>query len=107
VLTGSSFGTGVSGPQQAERRSGSGHLFLALEVEAFLPLEEFNRRMERLIEEVKSVPLAEGFDEVFYPGEVEDRSRARTGREGVDLPVGTLADLERLAEQVGVPLALR
>jgi LDH2 family malate/lactate/ureidoglycolate dehydrogenase len=107
VLTGSSFSTGVSGPQQAERRSGSGHLVLALDVEGFLPLEEFNRRMERLIEEVKSVPLAEGFDEVFYPGEVEDRSRARTGREGVDLPAGTLADLERLAEQVGVPLALR
>jgi LDH2 family malate/lactate/ureidoglycolate dehydrogenase len=107
VLTGSSFGTGVGGPQQAERRSGSGHLVLALDVEAFLPLEEFNRRMERLIEEVKSVPLAEGFDEVFYPGEVEDRSHARTGREGIDLPAGTLADLERLAEQVGVPLALR
>ena len=107
VLTGSSFGTGVGGPQQAERRSGSGHLVLALDVEAFLPLEEFNRRIQRLIEEVKSVPLAEGFDEVFYPGEVEDRSRARTWREGVNLPAGTLADLERLAEQVGVPLALR
>jgi LDH2 family malate/lactate/ureidoglycolate dehydrogenase len=107
VLSGSSFGTGVSGPQQAERRSGSGHLVLALDVAAFLPLEEFNRRMERLIEEVKSVPLATGFDEVFYPGELEDRSRARLERDGIDLPAGTLADLERLAEQVGLPLALR
>ena len=106
VLTGSSFGTGVSGPQQAERRSGSGHLVLALDVEAFLPLEEFNRRMEQLIGEVKSVPLAEGFDEVFFPGEVEDRSQARLQREGIELPAGTLADLERLAEQVGVPLEL-
>jgi LDH2 family malate/lactate/ureidoglycolate dehydrogenase len=43
---------------------------------------------------------------VFYPGEVEDRSRARTEREGIDLPAGTLADLERLAGQVGVPLEL-
>jgi LDH2 family malate/lactate/ureidoglycolate dehydrogenase len=106
VLTGGSFGTGVSGPQQAERRSGSGHLVLALDVEAFLPLAEFNRRMERLITEVKSVPLAEGFDEVFYPGELEDRASARTEGEGIDLPAGTLADLERLAGQVGVPLEL-
>jgi LDH2 family malate/lactate/ureidoglycolate dehydrogenase len=106
VLTGSAFGTGVGGPQQAERRSGSGHLVLALDVAAFLPLEEFNRRVERLITEVKSVPLAEGFDDVRYPGEVEDRSRARTEREGIDLPAGTLADLERLAGQVGVPLEL-
>jgi LDH2 family malate/lactate/ureidoglycolate dehydrogenase len=106
VLTGSAFGTGVSGPQQAERRSGAGHLVLALDVEAFLPLAEFNRRMERLITEVKSVPLAEGFDEVVYPGELEDRASARTEGEGIDLPAGTLADLERLAGQVGVPLEL-
>ncbi|HEV3012894.1 MAG TPA: Ldh family oxidoreductase [Actinomycetota bacterium] len=106
VLTGSSFGTGVSGPQQAERRSGSGHLVLALDVEAFLALEEFNRRVEQLIEEVKSVPLAEGFDEVLYPGELEDRSQARLQREGIDLPAGTRSELERLAEQVGVPLEL-
>ena len=106
VLTGSSFGTGVSGPQQAERRSGAGHLVLALEIEAFLPLEEFNRRMEQLIGEVKSVPLAQGFDEVFFPGEVEDRSSARLQREGIELPAGTLADLERLADQAGLPLEL-
>jgi LDH2 family malate/lactate/ureidoglycolate dehydrogenase len=106
VLTGSSFGTGVSGPQQAGRRSGAGHLVLALEIEAFLPLEEFNRRMEQLIGEVKSVPLAQGFDEVFFPGEVEDRSSARLQREGIELPAGTLADLERLAEWAGLPLEL-
>jgi LDH2 family malate/lactate/ureidoglycolate dehydrogenase len=106
VLTGSSFGTGVSGPQQARRRSGAGHLVLALEIEAFLPLEEFNRRMEQLIGEVKSVPLAQGFDEVFFPGEVEDRSSARLQREGIELPAGTVADLERLAEQAGLPLEL-
>ena len=69
-------------------------------------LAEFNRRMERLITEVKSVPLAEGFDEVFYPGELEDRASARTEGEGIDLPAGTLADLERLAGQVGEPLEL-
>jgi LDH2 family malate/lactate/ureidoglycolate dehydrogenase len=106
VLTGSAFGTGVGGPQQAERRSGCGHLALALDVEAFLPLEEFNRRMERLIDEVKSVPPAEGFDEVRYPGELEDRSRAQLQREGIDLPAGTLQDLERLAGSTGVPLTL-
>ena len=32
--------------------------------------------MQQLIDEVKAVPLAQGFDEVFYPGEVEDRAEA-------------------------------
>jgi LDH2 family malate/lactate/ureidoglycolate dehydrogenase len=106
VLTGSAFGTGVAGPQQAERRSGCGHLVLALDVGAFLPRGEFDRRMERLIEEVKSVPPAQGFDEVRYPGEVEDLAKARLEREGIDLPAATVADLERLAGQAGVPLEL-
>jgi LDH2 family malate/lactate/ureidoglycolate dehydrogenase len=106
VLTGSAVGSGVSGPQQAERRSGAGHLVLALDVASFLPLEEFNRRMEALIEEVKSVPLAQGFDEVLYPGEVEDRSQARLEREGIDLPAATVEGLARLATQAGLPLEL-
>ena len=42
----------------------------------------------------------------FIPGEVEDRSSARLQREGIELPAGTLADLERLAEQAGLPLEL-
>jgi LDH2 family malate/lactate/ureidoglycolate dehydrogenase len=103
VLTGAEFATGVSGPQQAERRSGSGHLLVALDVAAFLPPAEFAGRMERLVAEMKSVPPAEGFAEVLVPGELEDRNRARREREGIDLPGVTLAALRELAGTTGVP----
>jgi LDH2 family malate/lactate/ureidoglycolate dehydrogenase len=103
VLTGAEFATGVSGPQQAERRSGSGHLLVALDVAAFLPPAEFAGRMERLVAEMKSVPPAEGFAEVLVPGEIEDRNRARHEREGIGLPEATLAALRELAGTTGVP----
>jgi LDH2 family malate/lactate/ureidoglycolate dehydrogenase len=106
VLTGSSFATGVSGPQQAERRSGSGHLVLAIDVAAVADPGSFGERMEALIAEMKAVPLAEGFEEIFFPGELEDRSRARTEREGIELPDKTVDALERLAAETGVPLEL-
>jgi LDH2 family malate/lactate/ureidoglycolate dehydrogenase len=102
VLTGSSFATGVSGPQQAERRSGCGHLVLAVDVAAVADPGAFGERMERLIAEMKAVPLAAGFDEIFYPGELEDRSRARLERDGVELPDATVEALERLAAETGV-----
>jgi LDH2 family malate/lactate/ureidoglycolate dehydrogenase len=102
VLTGSSFATGVSGPQQAERRSGCGHLVLAIDVAAVAGPGAFGERMERLIAEMKAVPLAAGFDEIFYPGELEDRSRARLERDGVELPDATVEALERLAAETGV-----
>ena len=99
VLTGSAFGTGVHGPYQIDHRGGCGHLMIALNIEAFLPLTEFNIRMERLIDELKSAPLAKGFDEVFYPGEIEARNEERCLREGLHLPEQTLADLAKLARE--------
>ena len=106
VLTGGSFATGVSGPQQAERRSGCGHLVLAIDVAAMADPGDFGRRMEALIAEMKAVPLAEGFDEIFFPGEIEDRSRTRREHEGIELPAKTQEALERLAAETGAPLQL-
>ena len=106
VLTGSSFATGVSGPQQAERRSGSGHLVLAIDIAAVADPGSFGERMESLIAEMKAVPRAEGFEEIFFPGELEDRSRARTEREGIELPDKTVEGLEQLAAETGVPLEI-
>ena len=44
--------------------------------------------MEQLIAELKAVPLAEGDDEMFYPGEIEARNEARNRRDGLLLPGG-------------------
>jgi LDH2 family malate/lactate/ureidoglycolate dehydrogenase len=48
------------------------------------------------------VPLAQGFEEVFYPGEIEARNAARNRAEGLALPDDTLADLRQLAEETGI-----
>lgn len=103
VLTGSGFASQVHGPYQSEHRSRCGHLAMALRIDAFEPQAEFEARMERLVHELKSVPLAPGFDEILYPGEMEARNEARHRREGLAIPAATLADLERIARDAGVP----
>jgi LDH2 family malate/lactate/ureidoglycolate dehydrogenase len=102
VLTGSGFGAEVAGPYQAERRSRAGHLMIALDIAGLQPLAEFNARMEALIAQIKAVPLAQGFEEVFYPGEIEARNDARNRREGLLLPEDTLRDLREVAREYGV-----
>lgn len=97
VLTGSGFGVDVAGPYQAERRSQAGQLMIALNIEAFQPLAEFNTRMETLITQIKAVPLAQGFSEVFYPGEMEARNDSDNRRRGLLLPEDTLSDLRKVA----------
>jgi LDH2 family malate/lactate/ureidoglycolate dehydrogenase len=53
---------------------------------------------------VKTVPLAQGFDEVFYPGEVEDRAEAANlAAGGVLLAAQSLTDLRDVAAEAGVP----
>jgi LDH2 family malate/lactate/ureidoglycolate dehydrogenase len=102
VLTGSGFGAQIAGPYQAERRSRAGQLMIALNIDAMQPLAEFNVRIEELISQIKSVPLAQGFSEVFYPGEIEARNEARNREEGLLLPDDTLADLKKVASEYGL-----
>jgi len=103
VLTGSAFGAEVGGPYQSERRSGCGHLFIALDVASFGDPDGFARRMEQLVAEVRSVPIARGFDEVLYPGELEVRAAREHLQAGLSLPRQTLEDLRELAASTGVP----
>jgi LDH2 family malate/lactate/ureidoglycolate dehydrogenase len=102
VLTGSGYGDEVAGPYQAERRSRAGQFMIAVDIAAMQPLEEFNARMDALIAQIKSVPLAQGFSEVFYPGEIEARNDARNRRDGLSLPEDTLQDLRAMAKGFGL-----
>jgi LDH2 family malate/lactate/ureidoglycolate dehydrogenase len=102
VLTGSGFGTRVHGPYQTEHKSGAGQLMIVLDIAKIQPLAEFNARMNELVSELKGVPLAKGFDEVFYPGEIEARNDAENRQLGLLLPEDTLADLGRLADEYGL-----
>jgi LDH2 family malate/lactate/ureidoglycolate dehydrogenase len=107
VLTGSSYATGIAGPYVPDRRSGCGHLVLALRIDAVIEPAEFDRRIDDLITTTKSVPLAEGVTEIFYPGEIEDRAEARGRREGVVLPRKTVDELRELGDRCGAATDLR
>lgn len=102
VLTGSAFGRGVVGPYEADKPSGAGQMMIALDIAAFMPLAEFHARMADLVAELKATPLAQGAEEIFYPGELEARSEVRQRRDGLFLPPDTIADLEKLAAECGL-----
>jgi LDH2 family malate/lactate/ureidoglycolate dehydrogenase len=106
VLTGSGFLTQVHSPYKTAEKSNCGHLFIAMNIEAFQPLSQFNARMEQYIAELKAVPRAQGFDEIFYPGEIEARNDERNRREGIAFPADTLADLRRIAKETALEAKL-
>jgi LDH2 family malate/lactate/ureidoglycolate dehydrogenase len=75
---------------------------IALDITRFQPLAQFNARMEAFVAEIKSVPTAKGFDEVFYPGEMEANNDVKNRRDGIQFPDDTLADLKRIATEMGL-----
>ena len=48
------------------------------------------------------MPLAQGFEEIVYPGEIEARNDGRNRADGLLLPQDTIADLQKLGQQTGV-----
>jgi LDH2 family malate/lactate/ureidoglycolate dehydrogenase len=81
---------------------GTGHLFLAIAVERFLPLDEFTARVDWLARLLKSSELAEGSTGVLLPGEREWLTERRRRAEGVPLEASVAADLRRLADELQV-----
>jgi LDH2 family malate/lactate/ureidoglycolate dehydrogenase len=99
VLTGSGFLSQVHSPYKTAEKSNCDHLIIAMDIGKFQPLQAFNARMEDYIAEIKAVPLAEGFDAVHYPGEMEAENDARNRRDGLLFPDDTLSDLKRIARE--------
>lgn len=104
VLTGSHFGTQIAGPYQPDQRSGCGHLLLTIDIDSMMPRAEFEQRMEALIDEVKAVPTAAGIDEIFFPGELEDRHTEKHRKQGITVADNTWQSLSRLSAETGVAL---
>lgn len=60
-----------------EAKNNVGHAFIAVDVAQMLPKDEFEARMEQLVAELKSAPLAKNAQKIFVPGEMEWERREK------------------------------
>jgi LDH2 family malate/lactate/ureidoglycolate dehydrogenase len=98
VLSGAGFAQGVPG-------GAPGSFLWALDVEAFMPRNDFLSRMDALIDQVKQGERAPGVDELVVPGERgERRYRELTARGVVPLEPAGWKMLTSSCEALGVPL---
>ena len=96
LLTGLGFGVDPTG------RHNDGCFMAAFNVEAFRSLETFKEEVTEFARYLKSTPPAEGFDEVYYPGEIE-HLRALQGLEsGIEVEETTWEKLQALAFRYGL-----
>ena len=76
----------------------------AIDIGVFTDVEGYKADVDTLIEGLKALPPAEGFDEVLVPGEPEDRTHEERARDGIPLPGGTVSNLQEVAAKLGIDL---
>jgi LDH2 family malate/lactate/ureidoglycolate dehydrogenase len=102
VLSGGAFLTALGGLRNKERPFGVSQLFVAIDASRFMPIDEFKRRVEAFVAEVKSARPAEGAAEVLVSGEPEWRIADHRREHGIPMPDGLWTGLSSLAGRLGV-----
>ena len=96
ILTGLGFGIEPSG------RHNDGCFMAVFNVESFRPLDGFKQEVTEFAHYLKNTPLAEGFSEVFYPGEIEYNTTETKLDSGIEVEASTWTKLNELASEYGV-----
>jgi LDH2 family malate/lactate/ureidoglycolate dehydrogenase len=99
VLSGGAMSTDVGGLHSTEHKMNTSHSFIGIEVSRFLPLQEFQSRMEYLIGKVKSTCPAHGYEEILVAGDPELRMESRRLREGIPIEANIWKRLTDLAQE--------
>lgn len=106
VLSGGSFGADVQGLyKDTSVPNDCAHIFLALNVEAFIAPEEFYERVSELADAVVSSRRAPGTERILLPGARRELALADSVDE-VQIEAGVLRALENTALDLGLELVV-
>ncbi len=73
-------------------------LAVAIDIAAFIGLDDYRRQVDDLADALKALPRADGVEEIYAPGERGDAVLAERMKNGIPLPQGTW---DRLADAAG------
>jgi ureidoglycolate dehydrogenase (NAD+) len=91
------------GPQKRTRHTGNTAM-LAIDIETFRPLIDFETDADALAAVVKALPRQTGFDEILLPGERGNRTETVRRKSGIPIPAKLWEELESVAKETGVKM---
>ena len=75
---------------------------IAIDVGAFLPVDDFTARIEAISAVISDQPTAPGVDRIYLPGEKESELEAARRRDGLPVAATTWAEIAELTERFEV-----
>ena len=83
-------------------RGGSGIVMIAIKIDDFIDLDVYLQEIQYMIEWVKSSARLPGVEEVYVPGEFEERNLERRTKEGIPIEERTWNALVEKGKELGV-----
>jgi LDH2 family malate/lactate/ureidoglycolate dehydrogenase len=100
VLSGAAVGSEIGSMyKNLDRKQDVGHFFCLLDIGAFIDLAEFKRRMDRMIDQLKSMKRRGDVQEILIPGEKSHRKVQENLQRGISLDAATTKELIALCQQ--------
>jgi len=88
--------------QHPQEPMGQSFMAIAIDIGRFVEPDEFKSRFQAWVEILTSSPTREGFERIYYPGEIEAETYARRMAEGIPIDGHTAQMFRGLAEQFGI-----
>ena len=108
VLSGAAIGPAVGSMyKNLDRKQDVGHFFCLLDIAAFMEVEEFKRRLDTTVDEIKASRKRTGVAEILVPGERSHRTSEYNIAHGIPIEPATIKELRSLCQESGVEFGLK
>jgi L-2-hydroxycarboxylate dehydrogenase (NAD+) len=88
---------------ETPRPSDASHAFIAIDIEAFRPFEEFTASVDELLGDLRGMEPKTGHERVFVPGDPEALAYADRSERGIPLHPAVVEELRALGTERGIP----
>lgn len=107
VLSGAAIGSSVGSMyDNMNRKQNVGHFFCLLDISAFMDIDEFKKRLDATIDEIKSTEKRSGVEEILVPGERSHQKAEENRQRGIYIEEATRNELKLLCDELKIKFRL-
>ena len=106
LLSGSQYGPEVKTFHQPLGPTGIGVFTMAIDIERFMPLNQFKQLLAFYIRSIKKSKRAKDVARIYLPGEIEFEKEKKSLAEGIELDLSVVKSLNQMLEKMESPLRL-
>lgn len=89
-------------PQGNRRPYQLGHFFMAIDIEHFVPIEEFKQTTGNILRQLRASRKVPGQDRIYTAGEKEFENEKRVRQEGVAIIPNLAKDIKVMQNELGL-----